>query len=193
MAIWGQHVDHQEKLQNFEGLVLRHLESAFNLARWYVRNDEDAKDLVQEALLRAFRAFDRFEGIDGRSWLFTIIRNLYFSSVTRKVPDSAVFDEQIHGSGESSSDPEVLLLRSAEMQLVWNAIEKLAPEFREVLVLRELEGLSYKEIAGITESPLGTVMSRLSRARDHIRQCLGTEIRKGRVWQKEGRNAVSGQ
>ena len=78
--------------------------SRFLVARWYVRNDEDAKDLVQEALLRAFRAFDRFEGSDGRSWLFTIIRNLYFSSVTRKVPDSAVFDEQIHGSGESSSD-----------------------------------------------------------------------------------------
>src|SRR5205807_8978765 len=101
--------------------------------------------------------------------------------------------EQIHGSGESSSDPEVLLLRSSEMQLLWSAIEKLGPEFREVLVLRELEGLSYKEIAGITESPLGTVMSRLSRAREHIRQCLGTEIRRGRILRKEGRNAVSGQ
>jgi RNA polymerase sigma-70 factor (ECF subfamily) len=193
MRSWDRLVVHQEKLQNFESIVLRHLESAFNLARWYIRNDEDAKDLVQEALLRAFRAFDRFEGSDGRSWLFTIIRNLYYSSVTRKIPDSAVFDEQIHGPGESSGDPEVLLLRSSEMQLVWNAIEKLEPEFREVLVLRELEGLSYKEIAGITESPLGTVMSRLSRAREHIRRCLGTEIRKGRTWQKEGRNAVSGQ
>lgn len=186
-------MDHQEKLGNFEKLILRHLESAFNLARWYVRNDEDAKDLVQEAMLRAFRAFDRFEGNDGRSWLFTIIRNLYFSSVSRKVPDSAVFDEQLHVPGESLGDPEVLLLRSSEMQQVWKAIEKLEPEFREVLVLRELEGLSYKEIAGITESPLGTVMSRLSRAREHVRRCLGTEIRKAKILHKEGRNAVSGQ
>lgn len=85
------------------------------------------------------------------------------------------------------------MLRSSEMQLVWKAIEKLEPEFREVLVLREMEGLSYKEIASVIESPLGTVMSRLSRAREYIRQCLGTDIRRGRGWQKEDRNAVSGQ
>jgi len=186
-------VDHQEKLQNFEKIVLCHLDSAFTLARWYAWNDDDAKDLVQEGLLRAFRAFDRFQGTDGRGWLFTIIRNLYFSSVTRKTPDSAVFDEEIHTSEESSADPEVLLLRNAETQLMWQAIEKLGPEFREVLVLRELEGLSYKEIAEITQSPLGTVMSRLARAREHIRQSVGTEMRKGKVRQKEGHNAVSGQ
>ena len=183
-------MDHQEKLQNFEKIVVCHMDSAFTLARWYVWNDDDAKDLVQEALLRAFRAFDRFQGTDGRAWLFTIIRNLYFSSVTRKTPDSTVFDEEIHTSEESSADPEVVLLRNAETRLMWQAIEKLGPEFREVLVLRELEGLSYKEIARITESPLGTVMSRLARAREHIRQSMKAEMSKNGVMQKEDRNAV---
>jgi RNA polymerase sigma factor (sigma-70 family) len=189
----GSAVDHQEKLQNFEKIILRHMDSAFTLARWYTWNEDDAKDLVQEGLLRAFRAFDRFQGTDGRAWLFTIIRNLYFSSVTRKTPDSTVFDEEIHTLEESSADPEVLLLRNAESQLMWQAIEKLGPEFREVLVLRELEGLSYKEIAGITETPLGTVMSRLARAREHIRQNMKAEMRKSGVRQKEDRNAVPGQ
>jgi RNA polymerase sigma-70 factor (ECF subfamily) len=185
-------VDHQEKLQKFERQVLRHLDSAFNLARWFTRNQDDAKDLAQEALLRAFKAFDRFEGDDGRVWLLTIIRNLYYTSVSRRPQEQTVFDEEIHSSVEFSGSPEVSLLRNAEAQAVRQSIEELAPEFREPLVLRELEGLSYKEIATVMDVPLGTVMSRLARARDHLRQSLIAALKR-ETGQKEGQNAVSGK
>ena len=185
-------VDHQEKLQKFERLVLCHMDSAFNLARWFTRNPDDAKDLAQEAFLRAFKAFDRFEGNDGRVWLLTILRNLYYTSVSRKPQDQTPFDEEIHSSEEFSSSPEVLLLRNADAQAVRQGIEELPPEFREPLVLRELEGLSYKEIATVMDLPIGTVMSRLARARDHLRRSL-TAAYKGKTSKKEGQNAVSGK
>lgn len=184
-------VDHQEKLQKFERLVLCHMDSAFNLARWFTRNQDDAKDLAQEALMRAFKAFDRFEGEDGRVWLLTILRNLYYSSTVRKPQEQTAFDEQIHSSPETSSDPESLLLKSATAQAVRTGIEELPAEFREPLVLRELEGLSYKEIAAIMEIPMGTVMSRLARARDYLRERL-TAMAKG-SGQKAGLNAVPGK
>jgi len=168
------------------------MDSAFNLARWFTRNVDDAKDLAQEAFLRAFKAFDRFEGEDGRVWLLTIVRNLYYTSVSRKPQEQTSFDEGVHSAPEFSSNPEVLLLRNADSQAVRQAIEELPPEFREPLVLRELEGLSYKEIAAIMEAPLGTVMSRLSRARDYLRQSLVAGV-KGKTSQKEGQNAVSGK
>jgi RNA polymerase sigma factor (sigma-70 family) len=185
-------VDHQEKLRKFERLVLCHMDSAFNLARWFTRNQDDAKDLAQEALLRAFKAFDRFEGDDGRVWLLTIIRNLYYSSVARRPQEQTAFDEQIHSSPEASADPESLLLKNADAQAVRKGIEELPAEFRGPLVLRELEGLSYKEIAAVMEVPLGTVMSRLARARDYLRQYL-TAGAKGSGGQKEGLNAVPGK
>lgn len=184
-------MDHQEKLQKFERLVLCHMDSAFNLARWFTRNQDDAKDLAQEALMRAFKAFDRFEGEDGRVWLLTILRNLYYSSTVRKPQEQTAFDEQIHSSPETSSDPESLLLKSATAQAVRTGIEELPAEFREPLVLRELEGLSYKEIAAIMEIPMGTVMSRLARARDYLRERL-TAMAKG-SGQKAGLNAVPGK
>lgn len=182
-------VDHQEKLQKFERLVLCHMDSAFNLARWFTRNQDDAKDLAQEALMRAFKAFDRFEGEDGRVWLLTILRNLYYSSTVRKPQEQTVFDEQIHSSPEASADPESLLLKSATAEAVRAGIEQLPSEFREPLVLRELEGFSYKEIAAIMEIPMGTVMSRLARARDFLRERL-VAMAKG---QKAGLNAVPGK
>lgn len=185
-------MDHQEKLAKFEALVLCHLDSAFNLARWFTRNDDDSRDLMQEAALRAFRAFDNFKGEDGKVWLLVIVRNLFYTSISRKPPESAVFDEEIHVSGESSGNPEVLLFRDMETRLVRQAIEQLGPEFREVIVLRELEGLSYREIATITGTPLGTVMSRLARGRDHLRHSLASSV-KGRMGQKGGRNAMSGK
>ena len=185
-------MEHQEKLQKFERLVLRHMDSAFNLARWFTRNQEDAKDLAQEAFLRAFNAFDRFEGEDGRVWLLTIVRNLYYTSVARKPQEQTTFDEEIHSARESFDNPEVQLLRNADAQAVREGIEGLPPEFREPLVLRELEGLSYKEIAAIMELPLGTVMSRLARARDHLRDSL-IAAGKGKSGKKEGQNAVSGK
>jgi|SRR5579872_7186527 len=191
-------MDQQEKLEKFERIVLCHMDSAFALARWYSWNDDDAKDLVQEAALRAFKAFENFQGGDGRVWLFTIVRNLYFTSISRKPVDQAVFDEEIHTSRESSANPEVLLFRGVETMMVRQAIQNLAPEFREVLVLREMEGLSYKEIAGIIQAPMGTVMSRLARARDHLRQALAGYMKKKdkdreRSGFREGRNAVSGK
>jgi RNA polymerase sigma-70 factor (ECF subfamily) len=184
-------VDHQEKLARFEALVLRHLDSAFNLARWLARNDDDARDLAQEAALRAFKAFENFKGEDGRVWLLVIVRNLFYTSVARKPPEATVFDEEIHAPGESSS-PEVLVFRDIETRLVRQAIEQLGPEFREAVALRELEGLSYREIAAVTEAPLGTVMSRLARGREHLRQALAGYM-KTRSGQKGGRNAVSGK
>jgi len=186
-------VNHQEKLQSFEHVVLRHLQSAFALARWYLRNEDDAKDLVQEAILRAFKAFDTFRGEDGRVWLFTIIRNLHLSGVSRKTPEQTSFDEEIHLVRESFGNPEVLLIRDAESKVVQQAIEGLMSEFREVLVLRELEGLSYREIAEITKAPLGTVMSRLSRAREHLQKSLALQMDKDPVPRKDGRNALSGK
>lgn len=182
-------VDHQEKLLQFERLVLRHMDSAFNLARWFTRNADDAKDLVQEAFLRAFKAFDHFEGEDGRVWLLTIVRNLYYTSVSRKPHEQTSFDEEIHSSPEFSSSPEVLVLRNADAQAVRDAMEQLPSEFREPLVLRELEGLSYKEIAAVMEVPLGTVMSRLARARDYLREILTAAFR-NKNRQKEGQNAM---
>lgn len=185
-------MDHKEKLKNFDSAVLAHLPSAFGLARWYVRNEDDAKDLVQEAMLRAFRAFDGFRGDDGRVWLLTIIRNLHLSTVSRKHPEQTVFDEEIHILRESFQNPEVLLFRNLDGQHVRQAIEKLGEEFREVLVLREIEGLSYKEIAEVTEAPLGTVMSRLARAREQLRQTLVPYAVKRSGQGKETRKAIAG-
>lgn len=185
-------VDHQEKLEKFERLVLRHMDSAFNLARWFTRNQDDAKDLAQEAFLRAFKAFDHFEGDDGRVWLLTIVRNLYYTSVSRHPQEQTDFDEAIHSPEEPSGTPEALLLSNLEAAQVRQGIEELPPEFREPLILRELEGLSYKEIAAIMEVPLGTVMSRLARARDQLRHLLTAALRP-RMVKKEGQNAVSGK
>ena len=184
-------MDHQEKLERFERLVLRHLDAAYALARWFVWNTDDAKDLVQEALLRAFKSFDSFQGVDGRVWLFTIIRNLFYTSVSRRPLDQTVFDEEVHTFSEGAGNPEVLLGRNMETELVRQAIEALIPEFREVLILRELEGLSYKEIAGIVQVPLGTVMSRLARARRHLRENLISASHNGSSGHKEGQNAMS--
>lgn len=192
MSVHGSvSVDHQEKLRNFDLVVLAHLQSAFGLARWYVRNEDDAKDLVQEAMLRAFKAFDTFRGENGRVWLLTIVRNLYFSSVSRKQPDQTVFNEEIHLFRESFQNPEVLMLRSLDSQLIRQGIEQLPEEFREVLVLREMEDLAYKEIAEVVKVPIGTVMSRLARAREQLRQNLLPHMTRSTGQKKQGRNTAA--
>jgi RNA polymerase sigma factor (sigma-70 family) len=165
--------DH-EVLSSFDFAVLRHLPSALKLARRFVRNDDDAKDLVQEAMLRAFKSFGTFRGEDGRAWLFAIIRNLYCCTVARKQMEKTTFDEEVHLAWNSFYNPEVIFFRQVDHQLVRQAIEGLATQLREVLILRELKGLSYQEIADITRTPLGTVMSRLFRAREQLRQKLGS-------------------
>ncbi|HWY69365.1 MAG TPA: sigma-70 family RNA polymerase sigma factor [Terriglobales bacterium] len=171
--------DSREKITRFEALVLPHLDSAFNLARWMARNTTDAEDVAQEAMMRAFRFFDTFRGEDARVWLLTIVRNTYLTWVRRQLPqqNSAEFDERLHTDIETALTPESEFLRQATAEQVRRAIENLPAEFREVILMRELEQLSYKEIAAVTRSPLGTVMSRISRGRSMLRQLIAGERR----------------
>lgn len=155
---------------NFEEAVLPHLDAAYNLARWLMRNEHDAQDMVQEAYLRAFRFFGGFHGTDARAWLLTIVRNTCYTWLKRKQsPEfSCDFEEAVMTKESDEPDPESSHELKVQAQLVNEAIEKLPVEFREVVILRELEELSYKEIAAITGIPIGTVMSRLSRARKRL-------------------------
>ena len=170
----------REKISRFEAVVLPHLDSAYNLARWMTRNTTDAEDVAQESMMRAFRFFDSFRGEDARVWLLTIVRNTYLTWVRRQLPqqNSAEFDERLHTDIESALTPESEYLRQATAEQVRRAIENLPAEFREVILMRELEQLSYKEIAAITQSPLGTVMSRISRGRSILRQLIAGERRR---------------
>jgi RNA polymerase sigma-70 factor (ECF subfamily) len=166
-------MEEQASPANFENSVLPHLDAAYNLARWLTRNGQDAEDAVQEACLRAFRFFGNFRGGDARNWLLKIVRNTCYTQLQKNRPqEPATFDEEIHSEDDDSMNPETLLLRSADSQLLRQALEELPVNFREVLVLRELEGLSYGEIAEVSNIRLGTVMSSLSRARERLRQSL---------------------
>ena len=164
-----------EERERFEQVLLPHLDAAYNLARWLTHNDHDAEDLVQAAYLRALKFFDKFQGGNARAWLLTIVRNTCYTWLEQKQTRGpvAAFDEDIHGVETDAPDPEKSLLREEDRQSVRRAVEELPWELREVVVLRELEGLSYKEIAAIAGIPLGTVMSRLSRARERLHQRLG--------------------
>ncbi|MGH9897278.1 MAG: sigma-70 family RNA polymerase sigma factor [Pyrinomonadaceae bacterium] len=164
----------QNKLSRFEQAVLPHFDAAYNLARWLTRNDTDAEDVVQEAYLRAYKFFAGFHGGDSRTWLLTIVRNTCYTWLrqNRTQELGIAFDEEIHSIVSEDASPETILVKSASRQLLKQALEELPVEFRETMILRELEGLSYKEIAGITDVPVGTVMSRLSRARKRLQICL---------------------
>jgi RNA polymerase sigma-70 factor (ECF subfamily) len=163
-----------KKLARFEQAVLPHFDSAYNLARWLTRTAADADDIVQEAYLRAFTYFDAFRGGDGRAWVLSIVRNTCFTWLhkNRAAEMSTEFDEALHSSAVEDVNPEVLQLRRVDTELVREGLDKLPAEFREVLVLREMEDLSYKEIAEITGVALGTVMSRLSRARRRLHDLI---------------------
>jgi RNA polymerase sigma-70 factor (ECF subfamily) len=167
-------VPQPEKLARFERLVLPHLGAAYNLARWLTGDGHDAEDVVQEAYLRAYRSFDGFHGEDGRAWLLTVVRNTGYTWLkqNRAHQPAVSFDEAIHDPGSEAGSPERLALQVAAKELVREALEKLPVELREAIVLRELEGLSYKEIAAVADIPLGTVMSRLARARTRLQQAL---------------------
>jgi RNA polymerase sigma-70 factor, ECF subfamily len=167
--------------ERFEQAVLPHLDAAYNLARWLTRNEQDAQDVTQESFLRAFRFFDGYQGGNMRAWLLTIVRNTCYTWLHRnRPPDAAVeFDEEIHSDELSGgADPEVQVLAAADRETVHRALEELPAIFREVLVLREVEGMSYKEIADVSSVSLGTVMSRLARARTRLRQSLGAALGK---------------
>jgi RNA polymerase sigma factor (sigma-70 family) len=165
--------EHPETRSNMAPL-LAHLDAAYNLARWLLRNKTDAEDLVQEAYLRAFSHFSGFRGGDGRAWLLAIVRNACYDRLKQKgySRQNTDFDEAVHSAGRQSSDPETLSILGERAELVRESLAELPAEYREVLVLRELEQLSYREISNIVGIPLGTVMSRLSRARQRLQQSL---------------------
>ena len=158
----------------FEETVLPHLDAAFNYARWLTKNDVEAEDVVQDACVRALRYFSSLRDGDGRAWFFAIVRNTWYSRVARRsgVTETASLDSRWAEPIDDSPDPETQLLRQDTVARVRVAIEQLPVEFREVLVLREIEGLSYKEIATVVRVPIGTVMSRLARARDRLQTTL---------------------
>ncbi len=161
-----------DKVSRFEDAVLSHLDAAYNLARWLTQDDRDAEDVVQEACLRAFRFFDGFHGGNSKAWLLTIVRHTCYSWLRKnRAHELSPIDEELD-LAEPGAGPEELLLQNVDRHSLHRAIEGLPVEYREVLILRELEELSYKEIAGIAGIPLGTVMSRLARARKRLEQGL---------------------
>ena len=158
----------QDELTAFDQAVLPHLNAAYNLARWLTGDDQDAQDVVQEASLRAFKYWKGFSGRDCRSWLLAIVRNTFYSwirqrSVQPELTETGEFDDVDDGP-----NPENLLLQNAGRDTLKAALDDLPAEFREAIVLREMEGMSYKEIADIASVPIGTVMSRLARARKRM-------------------------
>jgi RNA polymerase sigma-70 factor (ECF subfamily) len=163
-------LDAQDRVR-FEQLVLPHLDAAFNLARWLLRSRADSEDVAQEAMLRAYRFFRGFHGGDARAWLLQIVRNTCYTWLEKNRPVELMteFDEELHP--QSSASPEALAIASDNRERLTRALETLPPRFREVLVLRELEGCSYKEITAI---PIGTVMSALARARQRLQRALTT-------------------
>jgi RNA polymerase sigma-70 factor (ECF subfamily) len=170
----------QEKLRRFDAEISPHLGSAYNLARWLTHNHEDAEDVVQEAFLRAFSSFESFRGSDGRPWLLAIVRNTSMTFMSRKrgAGQESDFEAAAKSTAAPDEDPEAQLVASCSREQLREALDTLPPDFRETIVLRELEELSYKEIASITGVPMGTVMSRLARARDALRGIL-TNRRRG--------------
>lgn len=157
-----------------ERLLLPHLDAAYNLARWLVRNPQDAEDVVQEAYLRAFKFQDGYQGGDARAWLLKIVRNTSYSLLGKKRPAESAeeFDETVHRETNERPSAEAALIQDAESRTVHAALERLPANFREMVVLREFEGLSYKQIAEVVGAPIGTVMSGLARARAQLRDLI---------------------
>lgn len=177
----------QNKTKRFNQVAMQHLDAAYNLAKWLIRHQQDAEDVVQESYMKAFRHFDSFRGEDGRAWLLTIVRNTCYTWLKSKnnVQMEELDEESCHDEPQNqfseftcnNSNPEQIMLQTLDRELINQAIQKLPIEFREVLVLREQEGFSYHEIAGITGIPVGTVMSRLARARGLMRRLLTPHFR----------------
>jgi len=175
-------INAESRLRLFEEIILPHMDAAYNLARWLTRNEHDSQDVVQEAYLRAFRFFDSYKGGDGKSWLLEVVRNTCFTWHRRERRNLAtvVFDEAAHTSCVRPNQEEALV-DAANRTILQNCIERLPEAFREVLVMRDLEEMSYRQIAEVTGLPTGTVMSRLSRARKRLEECAS------------GRNRESGK
>ena len=164
------------ELERFEAVVLPHLDAAYTLARYLMRNDHDAQDVVQDAALRALEYFGGFRGAEsgaGRAWLLAIVRNTAYTWRRRSLDAlTTEFDDSQHSAAIADDNPESATVSASQRESLQRAIDELPPEFREVIVLRELEGLSYKEISDVAGVPVGTVMSRLSRARRRLEEAL---------------------
>ncbi len=174
-------MDRSSKLARFEQTVVPHLNAAYNLSRWLTRNSEDADDLVQESYLKAFRSFETFQGTgvnEARAWLLAVVRNTCLTWLRKKGSQPFTeFNEEVHSGGEETQDAESVLLNRAALSSLKGCIENLPLEFRETIILREIEELSYKEISGIVRAPIGTVMSRLARARKRLQECMSGAAR----------------
>lgn len=170
-----------ETRERFEATVMQHVDAAYNVALWLARNESDAEDLVQDAVLRAYRFFDRFDGREPRSWLLAIVRNCFYSWLRKNRPAELqeTLDAVEHQVASDAPTPDVELLRKLDRQQLWEAMGQLSAEIRETLVLREFEGLSYREIADMASVPIGTVMSRLSRGRQQLHRALSGSYGKG--------------
>lgn len=168
-------------LDQFEQAILPHLDAAYDLARWIMNNDQDAEDMVQEACLRAFQYFVGFQGGSSRAWLLTIVRNTCYTWLQQNRAQvlAVELDDELYDSDMEVANPEAALQLHSSHHQLHSALEKLPVEFRELIVLRELEEFSYKEIAGIAGIPMGTVMSRLARARQQLRRQLAALDREG--------------
>jgi RNA polymerase sigma factor (sigma-70 family) len=171
----------QSKLSaEFEHVILPHLNSAYNLARWLLRSEQDAQDVVHDSFLRAHRYFASFDGTDGRAWLLGIVRNACFNLLRRNKVKQIAPNEDFETQSSAEASPERMVMLKEDLQALRDCIQALPPEYREVVILRELEELSYKEISTAAGVALGTVMSRLNRARIRLENCLtgkGKEIR----------------
>jgi len=168
----------EHELASFEAMMLPHMDAAHNLAKWLLRNEQDAQDVVQEAYMRAFRSFAGFRGSNGRAWLLTIVRNTAYTLLkkNRAVDLTTAFDEEIHATGYDSVSPATILEHAEDAELIKTAMDGLPAEFREILILRHQENLSYNEIGDILKIPIGTVMSRLARARGKLKQYLAASV-----------------
>jgi len=178
-ALKESRMDGSTKLAVFEQTILPHLNSAYNLARWLTRNEDDAQDVVQEAYLRAFRFFDSFKGGNGKTWLLAVVRNtcLTWRRRERGTVTAVPFDETAHCS-DRAANAEARLVAEARLGMLRNCIESLPLEYREVIIMRELEELSYREIADTASVPIGTVMSRLARARKRLEECVTSRMKR---------------
>ena len=180
MAQRGSCLQEENKTAQFEAIALPLFGAAYNLARWLVRDDHDAEDVVQEAYLRAFKFFGGYRGGDSRSWLLTIVRNTCYTWLqqnrSRELTDP--IEDKLDEVGIITENPETRLLQTLDAQRVRQARQELPIEFREVLIMREMEDLSYKQISTIADLPIGTVMSRLARGRKRLRELLESDMRK---------------
>lgn len=174
-------------------LLVAHLDAAYNLARWQMRDETEAEDVVQEAYLRAISHFAGFRGGDGRAWLLTIVRNSCYDRLKQKSASGrhTDFDEAVHSAGRQTPNPETALLLAERAELLTKSLAELPAQYREVLVLRELEQMSYREIASIAGIPLGAVMSHLSRARQQLEQNLLDYMDRGELDVVTSTNVVS--